>query len=163
MPSPWKMEASEAVKGYVEAVGITGAIGAGPAIAVHMCEILRQDGVVLEPKENYDPYRVSIKRFRYMSKKERDEIIKQNPQYGNVICRCETITEGEIREAIRREPGACTVDGIKRRVRAGMGRCQGGFCSPRVVEILADELGVDPLTICKNEVGSEMLYSINRK
>nr|WP_290443298.1 (2Fe-2S)-binding protein [[Clostridium] scindens] len=85
-------------------------------------------------------------------------MVREDPRYGNIICRCETVTEAEICEAVRR--GAHTVDGIKYRLRAGMGRCQGGFCGPRVVEILARELGMSATDICKNEKGSEMLANI---
>jgi glycerol-3-phosphate dehydrogenase len=88
-------------------------------------------------------------------------MIKQDSRYGNVICRCETVTEAEVVEAIRR--GAHSIDSIKRRLRAGMGRCQGGFCGPRVLEILARELGISPLEVCKNEKGSEMLAAVNKE
>lgn len=77
-----------------------------------------------------------------MTNEERKEMIKENSAYGKIVCRCEVVTEGEIRDAIRRPLGAKTVDGIKRRTRAGMGRCQSGFCSNRIVEILAEELGI---------------------
>ena len=80
----------------------------------------------------------------------RAELIRQNPAYGQIICRCESVTEGEIIDAIRRTPGARSLDGVKRRTRAGMGRCQAGFCSPRVMEILARELGVPQSEITKS-------------
>ena len=80
---------------------------------------------------------------------ERKALISQNPAYANVICRCELVTEGEIVEAIKRPVGATTLDGIKRRTRAGMGRCQSGFCSPKVVEILARELNLEVSQITK--------------
>ena len=91
------------------------------------------------------------------STKEREELIKSNPLYANVVCRCELVTEGEILDAIHRPLGATTLDGIKRRTRAGMGRCQAGFCSPKQVEILARELGKDISEIAKNEPGSEFI------
>ena len=75
--------------------------------------------------------------------------MKKNPEYGALVCRCEQVTEAEIRAAIRRPVGATTIDGVKRRTRAGMGRCQGGFCSPRVLEILSEELRLDPTEITK--------------
>ncbi|MGI6118398.1 MAG: NAD(P)/FAD-dependent oxidoreductase [Bilifractor sp.] len=161
-PSGWCVRATEAVYGYLEAVGIMGAIGAGPAIAVEMREILANQGLELIPKDDFDPVRLSIPRFNEMSEKERAEAIARDPRYGHIICRCETVTEAEIVEAIRREPHATSLDAIKRRLRAGMGRCQGGFCSPRVVEILARELNVPAETICKNEKGSEILTRKNR-
>ena len=98
-----------------------------------------------------------------MTEEERDAAIKADSRYGNVICRCETVTEGEIVAAIHKGPGARSVDAIKRRLRAGMGRCQGGFCAPRVVEILARELGITEEDICKNEPGSEMLVRIDKE
>ena len=91
-----------------------------------------------------------------------NKLIKENPLYGNVICRCETITEAEIMQAIHRPVGAKSVDGIKRRVRAGMGRCQGGFCGPKVIEILSRELGVKASEINKNNPGSYMVTGTTR-
>jgi glycerol-3-phosphate dehydrogenase len=161
-PGGWKMRAIPEVKGYLEAVGITGAFGAGPAIAVTMRELLIENGLKLKKKKNWDPVRVGIRRFNQMSQKERNEYVARDPLYGHIICRCETVTEAEIVEAIHRVPPAQTLDAIKRRVRAGMGRCQAGFCSPRVVEILAREMKVPIETICKNEPGSEIVVRRNR-
>jgi len=96
-------------------------------------------------------------RFREMSSKERDELVSRNPAYGRVICRCETVTEGEILDALHSPIPPVSVDGVKRRCNPGMGRCQGGFCGPRVLEILARERGVDPQTICQDKEGSEVL------
>ena len=92
-----------------------------------------------------------------LSFEERAELIKQNPAYGTIICRCEEISEGEIVDAINRTLGAKSMDGIKRRTRAGMGRCQAGFCTPRTIEILARELGIKPDEVCKNRPGSELI------
>ncbi|MDR1953440.1 MAG: FAD-dependent oxidoreductase, partial [Clostridiales Family XIII bacterium] len=94
-------------------------------------------------KNTYNPLRPSPVEFRTLTDEEKDALIRKRPEFGNVICRCEEITEGEILEAIRSPIVPTTVDAIKRRTRAGMGRCQGGFCQPRVVEILARELGKD--------------------
>ena len=85
-----------------------------------------------------------------LSMDERNKLIKEKPEYGKVICRCEMVTEGEIIEAIRRPLGAKSLDGVKRRTRVGMGRCQSGFCSPRVMEILARELKVSLLEVSKS-------------
>jgi glycerol-3-phosphate dehydrogenase len=104
--------------------------------------MLKDMGLSLKEKKDYNPIRKAHKRFAEMTNNERAEAIRKNPLYGRIICRCETVTEGEIVDAIRRPAGARTVDGIKRRLRAGMGRCQGGFCMPRLVEILARELKV---------------------
>ena len=91
------------------------------------------------------------------SPEEIQALIAKDPAYGNVICRCETVTEGEIINAIRRPLGARSLDGVKRRTRAGMGRCQAGFCSPRTMEILARELRVSPLTLTKAGGNSRLL------
>ena len=90
---------------------------------------------------------------------ERQALVERDPAYGNILCRCEQISEGEIRDAIRRSPGARSLDGVKRRVRAGMGRCQGGFCGPRVLELISKELGMDPLDILQDKNGSNVLVS----
>ena len=90
-------------------------------------------------------------------------MIQQNPAYANVICRCEMVTEGEILDAIHRPIGATTLDGVKRRTRAGMGRCQAGFCSPKTVEILARELKVAPETITKAGGESKFLTGIDKE
>ena len=92
----------------------------------------------------------------------RAELIKQNPAYGQIICRCESVTEGEIIDAIHRTPGARSLDGVKRRTRAGMGRCQAGFCSPRVMEILARELGVAQSEITKSGGDSKIIVGTNK-
>ena len=92
-----------------------------------------------------------------MSIEEKQNVIKQNPKYSKVICRCETITEGEIIEAIKRPAGARTLDGVKRRVRPGSGRCQGGFCAPRVMEILARELNIPMEELLKENNGSYLV------
>ena len=88
---------------------------------------------------------------------ERAEACRKDADYGRIVCRCEVITEAEIRDAIRRPVGAKSIDGVKRRTRAGMGRCQGGFCSPRVAEILCEELGCSPLDITKCGGESKLL------
>ena len=93
-----------------------------------------------------------------MDTRERAAAIAENPQYGSVVCRCEVVTEAEIREAIRRPVGATTIDGVKRRTRAGMGRCQGGFCMPRVAELLSEELGI-PLTGVTRSGGESFLLT----
>jgi len=98
-------------------------------------------------KSNFNPYREDIKRFSELTDEERNEMIKKFASFGNIVCRCELVSEYEIVEAIKR--GARTIDGIKRRTRAGMGRCQGGFCTPRIIDILSRELNVDKTQITK--------------
>ena len=93
-----------------------------------------------------------------MPPEEACKLIESNPSYGKIVCRCEKVTEGEIIDAIHRPAGAVTLDGVKMRVRAGMGRCQGGFCTSRVIEILSRELNVPETEIRKQNEGSELLY-----
>ena len=88
---------------------------------------------------------------------ERAALIKKNPAYGRIVCRCEEISEGEIVDAVRRKPGAVSLDGVKRRVRQGMGRCQAGFCTPGAMEILSRELGIPMKNVANNRPGSEMI------
>lgn len=152
------IEASKKVKGFINVGGIQSpGLSAAPAIAEMVIDILDNEGVKLEIKKDFNPHRPKKYRFRELDNETREKLIKQNPAYGHIICRCETITEAEIVDAIHRPVGARSVDAVKRRTRAGMGRCQGGFCSPRVVEILARELGKSPLDITKKGPGSEML------
>ena len=92
-----------------------------------------------------------------MSDSEIEQLIKENCLYGKIVCRCENVTEGEIVDSINRPLGATDMDGVKRRTRAGMGRCQAGFCTPRVMEILARELGKDMTEITKNGKGSNLV------
>ena len=134
MDSDFLIKEAEDVKGFIDVAGIASpGLSASPAIGVYVAELMQ----TLAP--------VPVKPDFIATRK----LIKQNPAYANVICRCELVTEGEILDAIRRPLGATTLDGIKRRTRAGMGRCQSGFCSPKVVEILANELGVDVDKITK--------------
>ena len=108
------------------------------------------------PNRSFTPLRHRIRPVRELCEEERAALIRQNPDYGEIVCRCREITRGEILEAIRR--GAVTVDGVKRRVGAGMGRCQGGYCMQTVLEILADERGISPASITKDGKGTEILY-----
>ena len=123
----------------------------------HMVKKLLSPG----QKKDFVPERKGIPNMALASWEERQELIKKNPAYGNVICRCEMVTEGEILDAIHRPLGATTTDGIKRRTRAGMGRCQSGFCNPKVVEILARELGRDESGITK--AGEDSWYLLSQE
>ena len=122
----------------IESPGLSSA----PAIAVYVVECLASQGLSLSLKDDFVEERRAPHRFNTLSMEEKNRVIQENPLYGHVICRCESITEGEIVDAIRQNPGARDLDGVKRRTRAGMGRCQGGFCGPMVTEILARELGI---------------------
>ncbi|MBQ3668516.1 MAG: FAD-dependent oxidoreductase [Clostridia bacterium] len=148
-----------AAERFLDLAGIKSpGLSAAPAIAVEAVKLLEGAGLELVPKPNPVTKRVK-KRFNHMTVDEKRAAIAENPLYGRVICRCETVTEAEIVAAIHSPLRPRTVDGIKRRAGAGMGRCQGGFCSPRVVEILARELGVSPLDILKDGEGSRILVS----
>ena len=116
----------------------------------------------LEEKEDFIATRKGILNPETLTKEERKQLIKENPAYGNIICRCEMISEGEIIDSIRRPVGAKSLDGVKRRTRAGMGRCQAGFCSPKTMEILARELGVDMSEITKSGGNSKIIVGTNK-
>ncbi len=147
---------AEDAKNFINAIGIESpGLTSAPAIGEYVRKIIVEK---LNPEENknFNPIRKDIPKFREMTNEERKEVIKENPHYGKIVCRCEVVTEGEIREAIKR--GAKTVDGVKRRTRAGMGRCQSGFCSNRIVEILAEELGIKRNEVTKFGGNSKILY-----
>ena len=118
-------------------------LSSSPAIAVYVANMLREAGLKMEKNESFDGKRKPQHYFKELSIDEKNEIIAAHPEYAHVICRCETVTEGEILEAIRTNPKPRDVDGVKRRTRATMGRCQGGFCTPYIIDLLADELGCD--------------------
>jgi glycerol-3-phosphate dehydrogenase len=147
---------SEQAPHFIHAAGICSpGLTSAPAIAQRVAELLKQQGLKMEEKADFDPVRMPIPAFRHMNEQERIRAIQQNPAYGRIICRCETITEGEIVEAIHR--GARSLDGVKRRTRAGMGRCQGGFCGPRVMELLSRELNMPMERLTKFGGGSNLL------
>ena len=131
-------------------------LSAAPAIAEYAAALLHDMGLALEAKAAWDGTREQI-RFKELSDEEKAALVRRDPRYGRVICRCETITEGEIVAAIHSPIPPCSVDGIKRRAGAGMGRCQGGFCGPRVVDILSRELGCSPLDIRQDGDGTYIL------
>ena len=142
----------------IETVGIESpGLTSSPAIAVYIPELLKQAGLELTEKQDYNPIRVSPKHFRYAPDSEKNEMIKNDPRFGRIICRCETVTEGEIVTAIHQNPKAMTFDAVKRRLRSGMGRCQGGFCTPFITEIIARELGIDETEVTKFGKGSNIL------
>lgn len=160
-PKEYSIKPYKELYGYVEVNGISQGVSCSLSTSKYVVELLKEQGLQCIRKTDFNPYRKQIVRFNECSREKQAQLIKENPKYGNIICRCETISEAEILEAIRR--GAKSMDGVKRRVRAGMGRCQGGFCSSRVLEILARELNIKPEDVCKNEPGSELLVGQNRK
>lgn len=145
------------VKGFVDVAGMKSpGLSAAPAIAIEVVKILQNIGLSNEENKNFNGNRKRII-FNELSRKEKEELIKKNPSYGKIVCRCENITEGEIVDAIKNSFGSITVDGVKRRCRPGMGRCQGGFCGPRVVEIIARELNKDYTEVAQEKEGSYIL------
>ncbi|MDO4616073.1 MAG: NAD(P)/FAD-dependent oxidoreductase [Lachnospiraceae bacterium] len=133
-------------------------LSAAPAIAEYAIEQLQAMGLSFVKKDSWIDTREQI-RFKELSQEEKQEMIRKDPRYGRVICRCETITEGEIVAAIHSPVPPCSIDGVKRRAGAGMGRCQGGFCGPRVLEILARELGISPFDVLQDGEGTKLLIS----
>ncbi|MCR4764254.1 MAG: NAD(P)/FAD-dependent oxidoreductase [Lachnospiraceae bacterium] len=150
-------------KGFFDAAGIESpGLSAAPAIGQYLAKLIGEEAKAAK-KTDFDGSRKGIPHVALLSDAERAALIAENPDYAQIVCRCENVTEGEIREAIRRNPGARSMDGIKRRVRAGMGRCQAGFCTPRVMEILSEELGIPMEEVCKNRPGSELLVHEERQ
>ena len=148
---------AEDAEGFFDAAGIESpGLSSAPAIGVYLAELIAEKAGAGK-KADWNGRRKGIVRPEFLSKEERAELIRQNPSYGTIICRCEGVSEGEIVGAITRTLGAKSLDGVKRRVRQGMGRCQAGFCTPRTMEILSRELGIPMEEICKNAPGSEML------
>lgn len=140
------------VKGFIDAAAIESpGLTSAPAIGEYLRE-LAGELIPLEKKDNVIETRKGIAHFALLSQDEQNALIKQNPAYGKIVCRCETITEGEILDAINRPLGATTLDGVKRRTRAGMGRCQAGFCSPTTMALIADKLGIKIEDVRKNGI-----------
>lgn len=152
----------EDAPGFVDCAGIESpGLTSCPAIGRMVADIL-QEKMGLEPNPDFNGSRKGILNPEELSKEERIELIKKDPAYGNIICRCEMVTEGEILDAIRRPLGARSLDAVKRRTRAGMGRCQAGFCSPRTMEILHRECGIPMTEITKSGGDSRLLVGTNK-
>ena len=136
--------------GFINCIGIESpGLSSAPAIAEYVRELIEKRTGKLDVRADFDPVRAPMHKFASLTEDEKNEIIAKDPTYAHIICRCEMVTEGEILAAIRTNPKPRDLDGIKRRTRAGMGRCQSGFCAPHTVEILAKELGVDYTEITK--------------
>lgn len=150
------------VPNFINVAGIESpGLSSAPAIAEITVDIVK-DKLNPEVNKEFNPIRKGIPKFREMSNEERKKLIAEDSSYGKIICRCETVTEGEIINAIRRPLGARTLDGVKRRTRAGMGRCQSGFCSTKIVEILSRELNISPMEITKYGGDSKLLVGRNK-
>lgn len=162
-PEGLHVDVYDDLKGYINLSGVrsTG-LTLSVAMGVYVAGLMREMGAVMEPKKNFTERRKGVLRFHELGREEQDEAVKKNPLYGKIVCRCETVTEGEILDCIHRPLGARSMDAVKRRVRAGMGRCQGGFCGPRVIEILARELGITVEEVNKNKEGSYMIAGKTR-
>lgn len=152
----------EDVPGFVDCAGIESpGLTSSPAIGCMVADIVK--GILgLEEKAEFISTRKGVLNPETLSMEERNELIKKQPAYGNIICRCEMVTEGEILDAIHRPLGAKSLDGVKRRTRAGMGRCQAGFCSPRTMEILSRELSMDIREITKSGGESKIVVGTNK-
>ncbi|MDD4000091.1 MAG: NAD(P)/FAD-dependent oxidoreductase, partial [Bacilli bacterium] len=152
------IEKSEKVKNLIHVAGIQSpGLTAAPAIALDVSKMalsLFSEEVKIKP--DFNPLRNGLKRVKDLEASKRNDLIKQNPDYGKIICRCEEVSLGEIKEAIKALIPATSIDAIKRRVRPGMGRCQGGFCTPLLIRILSEELKIDILEVKKRGINSNL-------
>ncbi len=153
----------ESAPGFFDGAGIESpGLSSAPAIGEYLAGLIA-DRLGLAVNRSFDPFRRGIPKIAALSSEERAAKIKENPLYGHIVCRCEEVSEGEILDAVHSTLGARTLDGVKRRTRAGMGRCQSGFCSPRVMEILARELGLTLDQVRKNGPGSAVVLEKTRE
>ncbi|MGE5615214.1 MAG: NAD(P)/FAD-dependent oxidoreductase [Bacillota bacterium] len=143
---------------FINVAGIESpGLSCAPAVGEYVCGILKDRGLKMTPKKGFKRTRDKVVRFRDLDYDELEKLIKKEPSYGRLVCRCENVTEGEVLDCIRRPAGALDVDAVKRRTRAGMGRCQGGFCTPRIVELLSRELNIPYDKVTKKGGNSWML------
>ena len=157
------IEESRVAKGVIHCAGIESpGLTSAPAIAKYVVETLVGGMLALEKNEAFDGARKPDYFFKHLSVEEKNAIIKADPAYGKIVCRCEQVTEGEILRAIRENPPAKDVDGVKRRTRSGMGRCQGGFCQPYVAELIAKERGMALTDVTKCGKGSQLLMGVTK-
>ena len=161
------IEMSDVTHGFINVGAIQSpGLASAPAIAELVENILLEDMAACkspaQKNQSYNPIHKKRRTFRHLSREEQDTLIGQDPRYGRIICRCESITEGEILDAIHSPVIPQSIDAIKRRTRAGMGRCQGGFCQPRVLEILARELGREWTEINLRNEGTNILVDTSR-
>lgn len=156
------IEETKDAKGFIDCAGIESpGLTSCPAIGEMVAGILK-DKMNLQENPNFVDTRKGILDPEELSQEDREKLIRENPAYGNIICRCESVTEGEIIDAIHRPLGAKSLDGIKRRTRAGMGRCQAGFCTPKTMEIIAREHGISIFDVTKSGGDSKIVVGINK-
>lgn len=152
------IERPDEAPGLVVLAGIESpGLASSPAIAEYVIELMQEGGLELREREDYQPVREGIPRFSELSHEEQEALIAQDPRWGHIVCRCETVTEAEIVAACHAPVPARTYDAMKRRTRVGTGRCQGGFDKPWVIDIMARELGLSPLEITQKGPGSNMV------
>ena len=157
------IEESKKAKGFIRCAGIESpGLTASPAIAKYVVETLVGGLMSLTKNEEFNGTRKPDYFFKNLSMEEKNEMIKKDPSYGKIVCRCEQVTEGEILRAIRENPPAKDIDGVKRRTRSGMGRCQGGFCQPYVAELIAKEGGMSFTNVTKNGKCSNLLTGVTK-
>ena len=153
------IEESKNVPGFIHCAGIESpGLTAAPAIAGYVADELVAKILPARKNPDFIGKRIPDDFFKKLSAQEKNEIIKEDPAYGRIVCRCEGVTEGEIRRAVRTNPPAKDLDGVKLRTRAGMGRCQSGFCQPQVAEIIAEELGISIEKVTKKGGSSHLLF-----
>lgn len=153
------LERSTKVKNFVHVAGIQSpGLTAAPAFAADVAQLtldfFAEEGIAVSTNPNFNPIRPKPVCTKDLSPKQLDEVIKQNPDFGKIVCRCEQVSLGEVKQAINNPLGVATIDGVKRRVRAGMGRCQGGFCMPLVAKTIAEQKGIAYYEVEKGDVGS---------
>lgn len=157
------IEEDKNTKNFIHVAGISSpGLASAPAIAVEAVKLLEKAGLELTKNKDFVPIFKGIQNFKLASEEKKKQLIEQNKLYGRIICRCEMITEAEIVQSIHCHVGAVDLDGVKRRTRSGMGRCQGGFCSPRVTEIISRELEIPMIDVTKKGGSSFILNSKTR-
>ena len=153
------IEESKAAKNFINVAAIDSpGLTSSVAIAEYTVDILKEIGLELNLNPDFNAKRENPHAFKEMTDSEKNEYIKLHPEYGKIVCRCERISEGEIRDCLRRNPKPTDTDGVKRRTRSGMGRCQGGFCSPYVMKLIAEECETQKEAVTKNGRGSEIVF-----
>jgi glycerol-3-phosphate dehydrogenase len=154
------IEYAKTDKHFINVAGIESpGLVSAPAIAKYVVEELVKPNLIIKPKNIFSPYIRPYAHLNEMSDEERDLLVKKNPEYGQLVCTCEKVTLGEIKDILSRSCPPHSIKGVKRRTRAGFGRCQGGFCQPKIVFLLANHFGISPLEVPLDENDSPILVS----